>query len=80
MRSIEPKTMWRHFKGKYYLIEEVAQDCNTLEFIIVYRALYGDNTVWVRPLKDFLELVEPNRTDNVTGQMHRFERAFLIEK
>ena len=78
MRNIEPKTVWRHFKGKYYLIEEIAKDANTQEFIIVYRALYGDNTVWVRPLKEFLEMVEPNRIDNVTGQVYRFERVFSI--
>ena len=78
MRNIEPKTMWRHFKGKYYLIEEVAKDASTQEFIIVYRALYGDNTIWVRPLKEFLELVEPNRIDNVTGQTYRFERVYSI--
>jgi len=40
MRNIKPKTMWRHFKGQYYLIEEVAKDANTQDFIIVYRALF----------------------------------------
>lgn len=79
MKNIEAKTMWRHFKGKYYLIEEIAQDANTQKFIIVYRALYGDNTVWVRTLNDFLESVDPNRSDNITGQAGRFERVYSID-
>ena len=78
MKNIEAKTMWRHFKGKYYLIEEIAQDSNTQEFVIVYRALYGDNTVWVRTLSDFLELVDPNGSDNITGQASRFIRVYSL--
>ena len=78
MKNIEPKTMWRHFKGKYYLIEEVAKDANTQDFIIVYRALYGDNTVWTRALSDFLGSIDPSRSDNITGQAGRFERVYSI--
>ena len=72
MRKIEPKTIHRHFKGKYYLIEDIAQNTNNQELMVVYRELYGSNRLWVRALSDFLETVDPDRKDNITGQSYRF--------
>ena len=49
---------FRHFKGgKYELLCE-AKDSETTEPVIVYRALYGDHDVWVRPKEMFFENVE----------------------
>lgn len=48
---------YRHFKGKEYEVIGVAKHSETLEDMVVYRALYGDNGLWVRPLSMFLETV-----------------------
>ena len=49
---------YQHYKGKFYEVIGVARNSETLEEMVVYRALYGDNELWVRPKKMFLENVE----------------------
>jgi hypothetical protein len=53
---------YQHYKGKYYEVLGVAHHSETLEELVVYRALYvspefGENALWVRPKKMFLEEV-----------------------
>ena len=59
---------FRHFKGNLYRLEGFAKDSETLEEMVVYRVLYGDGGLWVRPAKMFFETVE---RDGKT--MKRFE-------
>lgn len=47
-----------HFKGGRYRLEGYAKDSETLEILVVYRALYGEGGLWVRPAKMFFEQVE----------------------
>lgn len=47
-----------HFKGKEYEVLYVGKHTETLEDVVIYRALYGDFGIWVRPLKMFIEKVE----------------------
>lgn len=56
------KGIYRHFKGQYYQVIDVAQHCDTEEFMVVYRALYGKRGLWVRPLTHFVEYVEREGT------------------
>lgn len=49
---------YRHFKGDEYEVLAVATHSETLEPMVVYRALYGDGGVWVRPLSMWHETVE----------------------
>ena len=49
---------FRHFKGNRYRLEGFAKDSETMEEMVVYRALYGDGGLWVRPAKMFFETVE----------------------
>lgn len=49
---------WRHFKGNEYMVLGIAQHSETLEPMVVYRALYGDGGLWVRPAAMWLETVE----------------------
>lgn len=49
---------YRHFKGNEYEVIGIARDSETLEDTVVYRALYGDGELWVRPLSMFCEQVE----------------------
>lgn len=50
--------IYRHFKGNLYEVLEVARHSETLEDYVVYRALYGEQGLWVRPLAMFTECVE----------------------
>ena len=73
--EIQVGKVYRHFKGNYYYIQEVALDSETKERMVVYRPLYErqDSKVWVRPEKMFFEEVPKERKDNLTGQKVRFE-------
>lgn len=56
------KGIYRHFKGQYYQVIDVAQHCDTEEWVVIYRALYGQRGLWVRPLRNFVEYVEREGT------------------
>ena len=49
---------YRHFKGNEYEVLFVAKHSETEEPMVVYRALYGDGGVWVRPASMWNEMVE----------------------
>jgi Protein of unknown function (DUF1653) len=53
-----PLGRYRHYKGNEYEVIGVARHSETLEELVVYRALYGDHGLWVRPRAMFLEKVE----------------------
>lgn len=57
-RTVRPGTVYRHFKGNEYRVLEVARHSETLEKMVVYQQLYGDHSIWVRPLDMFLEITE----------------------
>jgi len=57
MESIKPGR-YRHFKGKEYEVLGVARHSETEEELVVYRALYGDFGLWVRPAQMWNETVE----------------------
>jgi hypothetical protein len=52
--------IYRHYKGKEYEVLGIAKHSETLEDLVVYRAMYGENDLWVRPLSIFIENVEVN--------------------
>lgn len=49
---------YEHYKGKQYEVVGIAKHSETMEELVVYRALYGEHDLWVRPLKMFSETVE----------------------
>ena len=55
--SLQPGR-YRHFKGNEYELLYVARHSETLEPMVVYRALYGEHGIWVRPAAMWTELVE----------------------
>lgn len=61
---------YRHYKGKDYEVIGTARHSETEEWLVVYRCLYGDHSLWVRPLEMFAESV------NVAGEeVPRFTRV-----
>jgi hypothetical protein len=52
------KGIYRHFKGKLYEVTDLARHSETQEWYVVYRALYGDYGLFVRPFAMFVEQVE----------------------
>ena len=82
MEKVQTGKVYRHFKGNYYFVENVAYDSETQERMVVYRPLYereDGKQLWIRPEKMFLEEI-PERPDNITGQNHRFELDSQITK
>lgn len=61
---------YRHYKGRDYAVLGVARHSETLAPVVVYRPLYGEGALWVRPYAMFVETV------SVDGQdVPRFERV-----
>ncbi len=53
---------YRHYKGKEYEVIGIAKHSENLEELVVYKALYDEGDIWVRPVKMFLEEVEVNKS------------------
>ena len=83
MDQVKIGKVYRHFKGNYYFVENIAYDSESKERLIVYKPLYNradGHYIWVRPEKMFLEEISSDRLDNITGQKHRFELCEELEK
>ena len=66
-KNIKIKGVYRHYCGNLYIVEDIGIHSETLEKMVIYRELYGENKIWIRPLSMFLEEVEGK------DQKHRFE-------
>lgn len=70
--EIKTNHIYRHFKGDYYFVEDIATFSETGEKCVVYRALYGDMELYVRPLNMFASKVDKVKYPNIK-QEYRFE-------
>ena len=60
---------YRHFKGGLYKFIGLAKDSETLEDLVVYQAMYGDNQLWARPSSMFFSKVK----DKDGNEVERFK-------
>ena len=64
---------YRHFKGNEYEVLYIARHSETMDEMVVYRALYGEKGVWVRPKDMFFSCVDREKYPDVK-QTYRFEK------
>ena len=57
MNELKLNRIYKHFKGDYYLVVDVAKYSETEEDVVIYRKLYGDGSLWGRPKSMFLSEV-----------------------
>ena len=69
MQDVRPGR-YRHYKGKEYEVVGVARHSETEELLVVYRPLYGEEALWVRPLAMFAENIVVDGTSQA-----RFRRV-----
>ena len=71
-RELVVHGVYRHFKGEMYIVEDIGRDSETEELMVIYRALYGNGMLWVRPLEMFISEVDHKKYPDVK-QKYRFE-------
>lgn len=70
--ELKKNGIYKHFKGDYYLVEDVAVHSETKEKYVVYRSLYGEGELYIRPYEMFLSKVDKVKYPNIE-QEYRFE-------
>lgn len=72
MQEIKIKAIYKHFKGDYYFVEDIVTHSETKDKMVLYRRLYGDYSLYVRPYDMFASEVDHEKYPNVE-QKYRFE-------
>lgn len=72
MNELKINGVYKHFKGDYYIVLDVAEHTETGEKLVIYRALYDDNKLYARPYDMFLSKVDREKYPDVE-QEYRLE-------
>ncbi|MCR4753471.1 MAG: DUF1653 domain-containing protein [Candidatus Saccharibacteria bacterium] len=65
MRRLKIHGVYQHYKGDYYLVEDTARHSETGEEMVIYRQLYGDGGLYVRPMDLFLSEIDHKQHSEV---------------
>lgn len=76
MNQLKLKCIYRHFKGDLYLLEDLAKHSETGEEYVIYRKLYGECSLWIRPRDMFLSPVDKEKYPDCK-QEYRFQLVEL---
>lgn len=71
--------IYKHFKGNYYIVEDIAMHSESGEKMVIYRGLYDNNELFVRPIDFFSSLVDKNKYPEC-NQKYRFELQEVFSK
>lgn len=77
--ELKIKGVYKHFKGDYYFVEDIAIHSETKEKYVVYRGLYGNNELYIRPYDMFTSKVDKVKYPEVK-QEYRFELQDIESK
>lgn len=72
MREIKIGKVYKHFKGKLYIVLDIVNDSESDGLIVIYQALYKDNLKWARPYEMFNSEVDHEKYPDIS-QKYRFE-------
>lgn len=80
MRDVQLKRVYKHFKGDYYIVEDVALSSDDINVTyVIYRKLYGDGSLFIREKNDFLGKVNKEKYPDVE-QEYKFELQEIKSK
>ena len=71
--------IYKHFKGNYYIVEDIAIDSESGEKMVISRGLYDNNELFARPIDSFSSLVDKNKYPEC-NQKYRFELQDIFSK
>jgi len=74
MRNVKINSIYKHFKGNYYIVCDIAKNADDLEEYVIYRGLYEGTPLWIRRKEEFLSEVDHEKYPYIK-QQYRFEEC-----
>ena len=79
LNVIKINGIYKHFKGDYYIVLDIGTNTEDEKKYVIYRGLYENSPLWIRPLDSFLSEVDQQKYPNIK-QKYRFELQNIKSK